>query len=111
MTDATLGPTVDDVLAGAESLLDTHGWVKGVFWGPDGSYCLLGAMREAAVGRDRGRLFGDPAYNAACKAVGNQVPGLLGRTPTERIMLFNDEGRTTKEDIMSVLSAAREAIR
>ena len=60
MTDETLCPTVDGVLAGAESLLDTHGWMKGVFWGPDGGYCLLGAMREAAVGRERGRLFCNP---------------------------------------------------
>jgi len=105
---------VADVLDGAADLLDDKGWNKGVFHSPvDGSYCAVGAIRQAAGPLHHPDTFdGQRVWWAQAKLA--DVVGWIAEFPDDSmtaVVSWNDRDGTTQSDVVDTMRAVAAGLR
>ena len=102
--------TPEDILEkGAEALAE-HGHVKGTYGMPGYGFCALGSMRHVTHGSSLIPLH-SPDYNAYQEAVQRledevEADGWERREGWDLIPGFNDDPRTTLEDVRLMMKRA-----
>lgn len=102
-------PSNDDVAAAiddAHDLIKTCGWCQGQLEDEQGAYCIQGALNTVTFNK------GDNDYalmNASQLAV---VKAIHPRwVSSSHIIRFNDDPKTTQEDVLDLLSLASKQLR
>lgn len=84
-----------------------QGWCKGTLVDHEGNVCMLGAMDRAAT-RKGGVSIYAPAYVSAFRTLHEKVAEFWnGPMDLDGIPGFNDDPKTTKQDVLDVFTKAR----
>jgi hypothetical protein len=86
------------LLRGAREILRTRGRAVGDYQNAAGQVCLSMALHEASLGQNL--AIADIAHRLVRATVREQFPGRCG------VVDFNDDLRTTDDDVMLVLDKA-----
>lgn len=118
-----------DLLIEAKNLINVSGWTQGIMWNEKHEYCAIGALIEvakvatdsnymAASGEEEEKVEGyheaiwtlakavpdlddDDDEKGALTVNGNQLDPMI-----ERIVIFNDDGETSKQDVLDMFDKA-----
>jgi hypothetical protein len=89
------------VLAKAADLIEQHGWIQGDYGNPDTGFCAAGAIWWAIAGRKRDISLETSPHNGSFVAALDMLPYGVGGAAS-----WNDNPRTTKEDVIQALRKA-----
>lgn len=96
-----------DVLHQAADIIETRGWAQGKYFTPDGSVCALSAMVEVVqpgttnIDVTAGDIEKIPAFAEASEALLAMIDGYA-------IWSWNDNPKTTQQEVVSTLRAAAQ---
>lgn len=91
-----------DKLKRAAELIDKYGHCKGAFFGDNGEFCILGAIKRANKELDGIEAFGDEILHLV-----RGYPFRVGPYQGSYLISeWNDNPKTTKDDVLVALKAA-----
>lgn len=108
--DGTHIDAAGKVLLDAADLLERDGWCQFARKNRDGNMCAVGALSMAATGTELYPGFCDRLTKAAERmavSIPDDDPKLIYvSSPFAKVMVWNDHGRRTKEEVIAAMRKA-----